>query len=83
VTLEKPDLVRPLRIVTEPRKARPEPGGGGASPLGRAEPQVQGRAQRRLQRGPPGFRGREPEGQGHRQPAHDAQGRAGQGTAGP
>ena len=85
VTLERPDLVRPLRIVNEPRKGagRAEPGGGGASPPGRAGPQVQGRAQRRLRRGPPGVRGREPEGVRHRQPAHDAAGRAGQGTAGP
>ena len=32
VTLERPDLVRPLRIVNEPRKAPvgAEPGGGGA-----------------------------------------------------
>src|SRR5208283_5291243 len=60
----------------------PEPGGGGASPPGRAEPQVQGRAQRRLRRRPPGVRSREPEGVRHRQWAHDAQGRAGQGTAG-
>ena len=62
---------------------RAEPGGGGASPPGRAGPQVQGRAQRRLWRGPPGVRGREPEGVRHRQRAHDAPGRAGQGTAGP
>ena len=61
---------------------RAEPGGGGASPRGRAGPQVQGRAQRRLRRGPPGVRGREPEGVRHRQWAHDAQGRAGQGSAG-
>ena len=60
VTLERPDLARPLRVVNEPRKAagRAEPGGGGASPPGRAGPQVQGRAQRRLWRGPPGVRGR-------------------------
>ena len=61
---------------------RPEPGGGGASPSGRAEPQVQGRAQRRLRRRPAGVRGREPKGVRHRQWAHDAQSRAGQGTAG-
>ncbi len=67
---------------------RAEPGRGGASPPGRAGPQVQGRAQRRLWRRPPGVRGREPEGVRHPriksgdQWAHDAQGRAGQGTAG-
>ncbi len=65
-----------------PDAGRAEPGGGGASPRSRAGPQVQGRAQRRLRRGPSGVRGREPEGVRHRQGAHDAPGRAGQGTAG-
>ena len=84
MTLERPDLVRPLRIVYHAAQGagRAEPGGGGASPPGRAGPQVQGRAQRRLRRGPPGVRGRAPEGVRHRQWAHDAPGRAGQGTAG-
>ena len=62
--------------------SRAEPGGGGASPRSRAGPEVQGSAQRRLWRGPSGVRGREPQGIRHRQGAHDAQGRAGQGTAG-
>ena len=61
---------------------RPEPGGSGAPYRSRARPQVQGRSQRRLRRGSSGVRGREPEGVGHRQPAHDAPGRAGQGAAG-
>ena len=84
VTLERPDLVRPLRIVNRAAQGagRAEPGGGGASPRSRARPQVQGRAQRRLRRGPAGVRGRGPEGVRHRQWAHDAPGRAGQGAAG-
>ena len=62
---------------------RAEPGGGGASSRSRAGPEVQGRAQRRLRRGPAGVRGRRAEGLRHRQPAHDPAGRAGQGAAGP
>ena len=60
VTLERPDLVRPLRIVNRAAQGagRAEPGGGGASPRSRARPQVQGRAQRRLRRRPAGVRGR-------------------------
>ena len=57
-----------------PGAGRAEPGGGGASPRSRAGPQVQGRAQRRLRRGPAGVRSREPEGVRHRQPAHDCSG---------
>jgi integrase/recombinase XerD len=46
VTLERPDLVRPLKDRDRAAQGarRSEPGGGGASPPGRAEPQVQGRA---------------------------------------
>ena len=64
VTLERPDLVRPSddSEQTASGAGRAEPGGGGASPRSRARPQVQGRAQRRLRRGPAGVRGREPEG---------------------
>ena len=63
VTLERPDLVRPLTIVNKPRKApvvlsEEE----GASPRSRAEPQVQSRAQCRLRRRSAGVRSREPEG---------------------
>ena len=69
VTLERPDLVRPLRTVTEPRKAPIvlKSRGGRAAPRSRPQPEVQGRAQRRLRRGPLGVRGREPESVRHRQ----------------
>src|SRR5277367_624002 len=61
VTLERPDLVLPLTTVNKPRRAPvAEPGGGGASARSRARPEIQGRAQRRLQRGPARLRGREP-----------------------
>ena len=43
-------------------------------PRSRAGPRAQGRAQRRLRRGPQCVRGREPESVRHRQRAHDAQG---------
>ena len=83
VTLEKPiSLSSEDRDQAAQGAGRPELGGGGASPPGRSEPQVQGRDQRRLRRRPPGVRSREPEGVRHRQCAHDAQGRAGQRTAG-
>jgi Phage integrase, N-terminal SAM-like domain len=82
VTLERPDLVRPLRIVNEPRKAPVVLSQEEVARLLEAAPQIQSRAQRRLRRGPAGVRGREPEGVRHRQQAHDAQGRAGQGAAG-
>src|ERR1700752_422532 len=74
VTLERPDLVRPLKIVNEPRKAPVvlSQEGGGAAARSRAGPQIQSRAQRRLRRGPAGVRGRELEGVRHRQRAHDA-----------
>ncbi len=64
VTLERPELVRPLRVVNEPSQGagRSEPGGGGASPRSRAGPQVQGRPQRRLRGRPPGVGSRPPEG---------------------
>ena len=61
---------------------RAQPGRGGAPARSRAGPEVQGRAQRRLRRGPARVRGRAPEGVRHRQPAHDASGRAGQRAAG-
>ena len=64
-----------------PSAGRAEPGGGGAPARSRARPEVQGRASRRLRR-PARLRGREPEGIRHRQPAHDASGRAGQRAAG-
>ena len=69
VTLEKPDLVRPLRIVNEPRKAPVVLSQEEVARLLQAAPgpQVQGRAQRRLRRRPPGVRGRPPEGVRHRQ----------------
>ena len=84
VTLEQPDLVRPLRTVNKPRRAPVVLSQEEVARLLEAapEPQVQGRAQRRLRRRPAGVRGREPEGVRHRQPAHDASGRAGQGAAG-
>ena len=69
VTLERPDLVRPLRLVNEPRKAPVVLSREEAARLleARAGPQVQGRAQRRLRRGPlRGVRGREPESVRHR-----------------
>ncbi len=53
------------------------PAGGGAR-----RPQVQGGAQRRLRRRPARVRGRQPEGQRHRQQAHAAPRRAGQGPEG-
>ena len=53
----------PLTTVNKPRKAPVvEPGGSGAPARSRAGPQVQGRAQRRLRRGPARLQGREPEG---------------------
>src|SRR5271165_925094 len=84
VTLEKPDLVRPLRIVTEPRKAPVVLSQEEVSRLLQAAPGLKYKAalEPRLRRRPPGVRSRPPEGVRHRQPAHDAPGRAGQGTAG-
>jgi hypothetical protein len=66
---------------------RPEPGRGGASHRSRTEPQVQGRAQRRLRRRPSGVGDREVESVRHPriksgdQRAHDAAGRTRQGAA--
>ena len=90
VTLEKPDLVRPLRIVTEPRKAPVVLSQEEAVRLLQAAPGLKYKAalERRLRRRPPGVRSRPPEGVRHPriksgdQRAHDAPGRAGQGTAG-
>ena len=66
------------RLVNEPRKAPVVLSREEAARLleARAGRQVQGRAQRRLWRGPQGVRGREPgKCPRHRQRAHDAQGR--------
>jgi hypothetical protein len=46
VTLERPDLVLPLREQAAPSAGRAEPRGGRASPRNRAGPQVQSRAQK-------------------------------------
>ena len=59
-----------------------EPRGGCAASGGRPRHQVQGRAQRRLWCGPAGIRSRRAQGVRHRQQAHDAPGRAGQGPQG-
>ena len=69
VTLERPDLVRPLKDREQAAQGagRAEPGGGGPAPRSRPRPEVQGRAQRRLRRGPQGVRGRESEGVRRRQ----------------
>ena len=71
VTLERPDLVRPLTSVHKPRKAPIvlNQRGGGPAPRSRARPEVQGRVRRRLRRGPARVRGRGPEGLRHRQRA--------------
>jgi len=85
VTLEKPDLVRPLRIVNEPRRTPVVLSPEEVARLLEAAPGLKYKAALSVAdaRGPPGVRGREPEGVRHRQGAHDAQGRAGQGAAGP
>ena len=65
VTLERPDLVRPLTTVNKPRKAPVVLSGEEVARLLEAAPglkKVQSRAQRRLRRGPAGVRGREPQG---------------------
>ena len=84
VTLERPDLVLPLTTVNKPRRAPVVLSQEEVARLLVVAPglKVQGRAQRRLRRGPARVRGREPEGVRYRQPAHDASGRAGQGAAG-
>ena len=67
VTLERPDLVSPLRVVNEPRKAPVVLSREEVARLLEAAPglQIQGRAERRLWRRPARVRGREPEGVGH------------------
>ncbi len=84
VTLERPDLVRHLR----PYSGRAQPVVLSEEEVARlleirAQPQVQGRALRRLRRRPAGVRGREPQGIRYRRAAHDASGRARQGAARP
>ncbi len=64
VTLERPDLVRHLAPVQRPRTAPVVLSEEEVARLLqiRAQPQVQGRALRRLRRRPAGVRGREPQG---------------------
>ena len=64
VTLERPDLVRHLTTVNQPRRAPVVLSQEEVARLleAAAWPQVQGRAQRRLRRRPAGVRGREPQG---------------------
>ncbi len=62
---------------------RAQPGGGGAAARPCAEPEVPGRAERRLRLRPAGLRDRQPEDHGHRQRPHADPGRTGQGTQGP
>ncbi len=85
MTLERPDLVRPLRVVNEPRRAPVVLSPEEVARLLQAAPGLKYKAALSVAdaRGPQGVRGRQPEGVRHRQPAHDAAGRAGQGTAGP
>src|SRR5438132_8274538 len=84
VTLDRADAVRHLTFVHEPRKLPVvlSPRGGGAFPGGRPRRQVQGRVQRRLWCWPARIRGCIAEGVRHRQEAHAAADRAGQGPQG-
>ena len=84
VTLDRADAARHLTVVHRAAQAagRPEPRGGRAPLGGGARRQIQGRAQRRLWRRPARLRGRVAEGLRHRQQAHDAARRAGQGRQG-
>ena len=64
VTLERPDLVRPLTTVNKPRKAPVVLSGEEVARFSSKPRRASStsRAQRRLRRGPAGVRGREPQG---------------------
>src|SRR5208282_2470039 len=86
VVLSQEEVARLLEAAPGLKYKAARPGGGGASPRSRARPQVQGRAQRRLRRGPARVRGRGAEGvrypriKSGDQSANDAAGRTRQGT---
>ena len=85
MTLDRPDLSRRLVLARYPRKL---PAVLSVEEVGRllevsAGPQVQGDTWRRLRRGPPGVRSRQPQGRRHRQHADADPDRTGQGPQGP
>ena len=85
ITLGRPEVVRHLTLVRQPRRLPNVlcAGRGPATARSGAGAEVQGGLRAGVWRGPACVRGREPEGGRYRQPAHAAAHRSGQGQKGP